>query len=264
MLTKITRRGAPGSPVRSSSVDQKTAREVRRVCAWSAAPCRPETRERAQEAAMDGGDSDAERHDVFIGTVLTLQRIDCAQQTFMVTGYVNAMWHCSDLEKEVSRQDYYGPENSLTVKDGLQLARKQKAGEQLKGEDEKRAVPGYIRSSVADDKEERHFVTGFTLSHESDVLPFNPSKMFEDRRIVPETFEREEETYYYYPEDENEGKVRTVTLHRACPRVCASCRPHARRPPHALKGHCDGARTAEVRGDDQNGDQVSRDTHAAA
>ena len=156
---------------------------------------------------MDGGDSDAERHDVFIGTVLTLQRIDCAQQTFMVTGYVNAMWHCSDLEKEVSRQDYYGPENSLTVKDGLQLARKQKAGEQLKGEDEKRAVPGYIRSSVADDKEERHFVTGFTLSHESDVLPFNPSKMFEDRRIVPETFEREEETYYYYPEDENEGKV---------------------------------------------------------
>eukprot|EP01046_Picozoa_sp_COSAG06_P063463 COSAG06_NODE_14751_length_1129_cov_0.949515_2_plen_185_part_00 len=184
---------------------------------------------------MDGGDSDAKhKEDVFIGTVLTLQRIDCAQQTFMVTGYVNAMWHCPDLEKEKLRQDYYGPENKGSVKDGLELAREQKAGEQLQEADEKRATGYYsgllLGSSVPEDKKKRHWVTGFTLSHESDVLPFNPSKMFEDRRIVPEEFELEEETYYYYPEEENKDKVRTVTVHRACP-VCA-CRPHDGRRTH--------------------------------
>jgi hypothetical protein len=35
------------------------------------------------------------------------------------------------------------------------------------------------------------------------VLPFNPKKMFEDRRIIPESFELEETHYYYYPEDHN-------------------------------------------------------------
>ena len=36
-----------------------------------------------------------------------------------------------------------------------------------------------------------------TRRRESFVLPFNPAKMFEDRRIVE--FEEEETNFYYYP-----------------------------------------------------------------
>lgn len=39
------------------------------------------------------------------------------------------------------------------------------------------------------------------------MLPFNPAKMFEDRRIVE--YEEEETNFYYYPKGHgNEGKVR--------------------------------------------------------
>ena len=39
------------------------------------------------------------------------------------------------------------------------------------------------------------------------MLPFNPAKMFEDRRIVE--FEEEETNFYYYPKGHgNEGQVR--------------------------------------------------------
>ena len=39
------------------------------------------------------------------------------------------------------------------------------------------------------------------------MLPFNPAKMFEDRRIVE--YEEEETNFYYYPKGHgNEGQVR--------------------------------------------------------
>ena len=45
-----------------------------------------------------------------------------------------------------------------------------------------------------------------TRRRESFVLPFNPAKMFEDRRIV--AFEEEETNFYYYPKGHgNEGQV---------------------------------------------------------
>ena len=50
---------------------------------------------------------------------------------------------------------------------------------------------GYVLNSVAAGVT-RKYVTGFDLSVQSDVLPFNTTKMFEDRRIVPGSFELEE------------------------------------------------------------------------
>ena len=51
------------------------------------------------------------------------------------------------------------------------------------------------------------------------MLPFNPAKMFEDRRIVE--FEEEETNFYYYPKGHgNEGKVRLPAAAAVCVRSC--------------------------------------------
>ena len=57
---------------------------------------------------------------------------------------------------------------------------------------------GYVKKSVAAGVT-RKFVTGFDLSVQSDVLPLDPARMFEDRRIVADTFHLGAKQFYYYP-----------------------------------------------------------------
>lgn len=60
---------------------------------------------------------------VFINADLTLKGVDTSQQTFTVSGFVNALWQCPDLEREAIRRDYYAREyNATTVKNGLAQA----------------------------------------------------------------------------------------------------------------------------------------------
>ena len=112
------------------------------------------------------------------------------------------MWRCPDLEKEEERQDYYSRKQNEndepTVKEGL---------EQVASG----ARKGYVLNSVAAGVT-RKYITGFDLSVESDVLPFNTMKMFEDRRIVPGSFELEETVFYYYPMQYNRVSDRLAKL----------------------------------------------------
>ena len=175
------------------------------------------------EAEREEKETGKKKKEVFIAMEVTLQEIDNAKQTFMVTGYVNAMWRCPDLEHEKERQDYYSPGHAASsVKEGLE--EEAKLTPTLSAEENQARKGGkYVRKSTAASGLIRHYVTDFDLrcvvvrcaaraaagadgcarSHESDVLPFNPKKMFEDRRIIPESFELEETRYYYYPEEHN-------------------------------------------------------------
>ena len=136
-------------------------------------------------ALTPGGSRNAKNKDCFINLNITLQRLDTHQQTFTITGYANALWRMEDLEAEDLRQDYYdhGPDGSVdkTVKELIT---------------ESQAVKTSSARGI------RRFVTGFQLSVESDVLPFSPKRMFEDRRIVPGSFDSET-NYYYYPMEQN-------------------------------------------------------------
>ena len=60
---------------------------------------------------------------VFINTHLTLKSVDTSKQTFSVSGYVNALWRCPDLEQEKIRTDYYARDHvETTIKNGLAQA----------------------------------------------------------------------------------------------------------------------------------------------
>ena len=137
-------------------------------------------------ALTPGGSRSAKDKECFINLNITLQRLDTHQQTFTITGYANALWRMEDLEAEALRQDYYdhGADGSVdkTVKELIA--------------DESQAVKTSSARGI------RRFVTGFQLSVESDVLPFSPKRMFEDRRIVPGSFDSEA-NYYYYPMEQN-------------------------------------------------------------
>eukprot|EP01043_Picozoa_sp_COSAG02_P029746 COSAG02_NODE_1864_length_10606_cov_17.350148_11_plen_701_part_00 len=62
---------------------------------------------------------------VFINTHLTLKSVDTSKQTFSVSGYVNALWRCPDLEHESLRDDYYARDHvGTTIKNGLAQASK--------------------------------------------------------------------------------------------------------------------------------------------
>jgi hypothetical protein len=62
---------------------------------------------------------------VFINTHLTLKSVDTSKQTFSVSGYVNALWRCPDLEHEALRRDYYARDHvGTTIKNGLTQASK--------------------------------------------------------------------------------------------------------------------------------------------
>ena len=50
----------------------------------------------------------------------------------------------------------------------------------------------------------RRYITGFTLSNESNVLPFNPERCFPPARIS--AYECKSVAFYYYPVEENKGK----------------------------------------------------------
>ena len=47
----------------------------------------------------------------FIAMPTTLQEVETATQTFMITGFLNVLWRCPDLEKEEKRADYYSPDH---------------------------------------------------------------------------------------------------------------------------------------------------------
>ena len=56
----------------------------------------------------------------FFNSVLTIKDVDTAKQQYTVSGYVNCLWQCPDLETETQHQDYYGPKHTgPTIKDGL-------------------------------------------------------------------------------------------------------------------------------------------------
>ena len=184
-----------------------------------------ERRGRKQTVAFDMHAAPQAKKEVFITQVITLQEVEVAQQQFQITvrrraplptvfsravfsatryaqGFINAMWRCPDLEKEEERQDYYSRKQNEndepTVKEGL---------EQVASGERK----GYVLNSVAAGVT-RKYITGFDLSVESDVLPFNTMKMFEDRRIVPGSFELEETVFYYYPMQHNRVSDRLAKL----------------------------------------------------
>ena len=78
------------------------------------------------------------------------------------------------------------------------------------------------------------------------MLPFNPAKMFEDRRIVE--FEEEETNFYYYPKGHgNEDQVRLPTATAECVRSCC----------------CGSQPCAGLGGHDQDGHQVQGNADAA-
>ena len=71
------------------------------------------------------GEADDEAREVFLASVLTLKEVDSAKQAFTVSGYVNALWQCPDLEHESLHRDYYSNEHTgLTIKKGMELAKK--------------------------------------------------------------------------------------------------------------------------------------------
>ena len=122
----------------------------------------------------------------FVVLAVTLQDVDTVRQTFVITGYINLLWRCPDLEREEERHDYYSPEHQgASVKE-------------LLGQVEEGRLRGYVKKSVAAGVT-RKFVTGFDLSVQSDVLPLDPARMFEDRRIVADTFHLGAKQFYYYP-----------------------------------------------------------------
>ena len=64
-----------------------------------------------------------ETREVFLSSNLTLKEVDSARQTFTVSGFINALWQCPDLEHEQLHQDYYANEyTGLTIKKGLEVA----------------------------------------------------------------------------------------------------------------------------------------------
>jgi hypothetical protein len=140
-----------------------------------------------------------EKREVFIAPVITLQEVKTETQTFELTGFINAMWRCPDLEDEDDRKDYYPKHNENGEAEKMQVKRQLEQSEDA----------GYVRKSVAAGVV-RKYVTGFQLSTESDVLPFDPQKMFEDRRIVPGSFALQERTYYYYPMAHNTVEAQEV------------------------------------------------------
>jgi hypothetical protein len=136
----------------------------------------------------------------FINMTLTVQDISTPQQQFTLTGYINAIWRCPDLEEEAERSDYYSKDSSgQTVKVGLSRADGPERG--------------YVRESKTDSGV-RKFVTGFDLSVESDVLPFSPKRMFDTKRI--RDFNLSTCDYYYYPMRHNRGKTCAGLLKMAC------------------------------------------------
>ena len=135
----------------------------------------------------------------FINMTLTVQDVDTPGQQFMLTGYINTIWRCPDLEREEERSDYYSPDSSgPTVKDGLARADSER---------------GFVRESKTSSGILK-YVTGFDLSVESDVLPFSPKRMFDTRRI--RGFNLSTCNYYYYPMRHNRGKTCAGLLKMAC------------------------------------------------
>ena len=69
----------------------------------------------AKTASRDDG-----KQPCFFNSVLTIKDVDTAKQQYTVSGYVNCLWQCPDLETETEHQDYYGPDHTgPTIKDGL-------------------------------------------------------------------------------------------------------------------------------------------------
>ena len=133
----------------------------------------------------------AEKKQCFINMTLTVQDIDTPAQKFRISGFINALWRCPDLEHEAERSDYYSSDSaSPTVKAGL-----------ARDADSNR---GYVRQSNTPGAGVLKYVSGFDLSVESDVLPFSPRRMFDGKRI--HEFLLKTCDYYYYPMQHNVGK----------------------------------------------------------
>ena len=71
-----------------------------------------------------------ETREVFLSSSLTLKQVDSARQSFTVSGYINALWQCPDLEHEVLHEDYYASEyKGRTIKQGLEEAKRDSSPE---------------------------------------------------------------------------------------------------------------------------------------
>ena len=64
-----------------------------------------------------------EKREVFIAPVITLQEVKTETQTFELTGFINAMWRCPDLEDEDDRKDYYPKHNENGEAEKMQVKR---------------------------------------------------------------------------------------------------------------------------------------------
>ena len=144
--------------------------------------------------------------DLFLSTQLMLHGVEMERQECNLTGYISAMWRCPDLEQERMERSYYSPEyvasGGLTVKEGLA---------------NRDAHPHYVQKSLGHDKKPRFYVTGFDLDRKGNVvdnvLPFNPTQLFEFRRIA--AFQHLSTSYYYYPMEENRATDDTPAADRS-------------------------------------------------
>ena len=59
---------------------------------------------------------------VFINSTLTVKEVNTSKQQCTVSGFVNALWKCQDLENEELRTDYYSRDHEgPTIKEGLAM-----------------------------------------------------------------------------------------------------------------------------------------------
>eukprot|EP01043_Picozoa_sp_COSAG02_P044821 COSAG02_NODE_4038_length_5874_cov_2.627661_4_plen_491_part_00 len=162
------------APTAALSTATRVVQEQHRDDAMDVVARADEEADRAQE----GG-----RRPVYLNTKITLKEVGTATQTFTVSGFVNALWRCPDLESESDCDSYYEDdhEKENTVKEQVNAGK------------------------IHDDKDGRKYIDGFTLNPElPNVLPFNPQRPWDAARVV--SSEIKDCDFYYYPVRANEGR----------------------------------------------------------
>lgn len=115
----------------------------------------------------------------FIALNCTLRDLDMVEQQFSVHCFLNCMFRCPELD----------------APDGKDLLKV--------GSEGLESLPVQESHSSNDDIV-RRFKSGFCMNSESTVLPINPNRLLNPRRI--RSYELMDETYYYYPAAENVGQ----------------------------------------------------------